>query len=152
VPLQSLRSYRKFVDEMPARESLSPRCLLFKLDPADPTLGISNRIWLALGGIVGLFTLSRLLAGPATPSSLYSKHQYLSPQDYLNASTSDPAPFDFCPVFGPGDEIAERRGQWSLLRSRVHTGSGARIQRVVQKAMAGDPITISVLGGSGGYS
>jgi len=28
-------------------------------------------------------------------------------------------------------------------------GSGARIQKVVQKAMAGEPVTISVLGGSG---
>ncbi len=32
----------------------------------------------------------------------------------------------------------------------MHTGSGARVQRVVQKAMAGLPVTISVLGGSGG--
>ena len=31
----------------------------------------------------------------------------------------------------------------------MHTGSGARVQRVVQKAMAGLPVTISVLGGSG---
>lgn len=30
-------------------------------------------------------------------------------------------------------------------------GSGARVQRVVQKAMAGLPVTISVLGGSGTF-
>ncbi len=34
----------------------------------------------------------------------------------------------------------------------MHTGSGARVQKVVQKAMAGLPVTISVLGGSGGSS
>ena len=47
--------------------------------------------------------------------------------------------------------MAERRGQWPLLKSRIHTGSGARIQRVIQKAMAGMPITVSVLGGSGKF-
>lgn len=73
----------------------------------------------------------------------------LTPRDYLNASQADPAPFDFCPIFGPGDIVAERRGQWGLLKSRLHQGSNARIQRVVQKALSGHPVTISVLGGSG---
>jgi hypothetical protein len=90
-----------------------------------------------------------LTAATSEPVSLYSRKQLLSPLDYLNASASDPAPFEFCPVFGPGDEIAERRGQWGLLKSRLHMGSGARVQKVIQKAMAGQPITISVLGGSG---
>ena len=84
-----------------------------------------------------------------TTSPYSSASGFLTPKDYLNASATDPAPFDFCPVFGPGDTIAERRGQWPLLKSRIHTGSGARIQRVIQKAMAGMPITVSVLGGSG---
>jgi hypothetical protein len=84
------------------------------------------------------------------PISQYSTSSgFLTPKDYLNASATDPAPFEFCPVFGPGDTVAERRGQWPLLKSRIHTGSGARIQRVIQKAMAGMPITVSVLGGSG---
>jgi len=78
-------------------------------------------------------------------------HQ-LTPRDYLNASESDPAPFEFCPIFGPGDAIAARRGQVELLRSRLHMGTGARVQRVLQKAMSGAPITISVLGGSGKFS
>ena len=60
----------------------------------------------------------------------------------------DPAPFEFCPVFGPGDAIAERRGQFELLKSRLHAGTGARVQKVLQKAMSGSPVTISVLGGS----
>lgn len=70
------------------------------------------------------------------------------PRNYLNNTLTDPAPFDFCPVFGPGDAIAARRGQFELLRSRVHMGSGARIQRVLRKAFAGEPTAISVIGGS----
>jgi hypothetical protein len=88
-------------------------------------------------------------AATDTVSQYSTASGFLTPKDYLNASAADPAPFDFCPVFGPGDAIAERRGQWPLLKSRIHTGSGARIQRVIQKAMAGMPITVSVLGGSG---
>lgn len=52
-------------------------------------------------------------------------------------------------MFGPGDAIAAKRGQFELLRSRLHTGTGARVQRILQKAMSGAPITISILGGSG---
>lgn len=77
-------------------------------------------------------------------------HQ-LVPRDYLNSSRSDPAPFEFCPVYGPGDAIAARRGQFELLRSKLHLGTGARVQRVLQKAMSGAPVTISVLGGSGKF-
>ncbi|KAJ9103196.1 hypothetical protein QFC21_002619 [Naganishia friedmannii] len=72
----------------------------------------------------------------------------LTPRDYLNASINDPAPFAFCPVFGPGDPVAERRGQWGLLKSRLHQGSNARVQKVIQKALSGLPVTISVLGSS----
>lgn len=72
----------------------------------------------------------------------------LEPRDYFNNSQTDPAPFEFCPVFGPGDAVAARRGQFELLRSRLHLGTGARIQRVLNKAMQGLPVTISVLGGS----
>lgn len=93
----------------------------------------------------------RFAAGPSY--SLPTGHYTASPglltaKDYLNASASDPAPFSFCPVFGPNDAVAKKWGQTGLLRSRIHSGSGARIQRVIQKAMAGQPITISVLGGS----
>jgi hypothetical protein len=49
---------------------------------------------------------------------------------------------------GPGDEVANRRGQAGLLRSKLHTGTGARMQRVVRKALSGAPLTISVLGAS----
>ncbi|WVQ85407.1 hypothetical protein IAT38_007572 [Cryptococcus sp. DSM 104549] len=108
--------------------------------------GVSQRIWLIVGLLVGLFTFSRLIFPSSDPLAFGGA--LLTPRDYLNASASDPAPFDFCPAFGPGDAVAERRGQWGLLKSRLHMGSGARMQRVVQKAMAGLPVTISVLGGS----
>ncbi|UOH80007.1 hypothetical protein LQV05_002656 [Cryptococcus neoformans] len=109
--------------------------------------GVSRRIWLLVAVVLGIFTFSRLLFPSHDPLASLGVG-LLTSKDYLNASAADPAPFDFCPVFGPGDEVAARRGQWGLLRSRLHMGSGARVQRVVQKAMAGLPVTISVLGGS----
>jgi hypothetical protein len=76
-------------------------------------------------------------------------YDHLVPRNYLNNSRTDPAPFDFCPIFGPGDAIADRRGQFELLKSRLHLGTGSRVQRVLQKAMSGGAVTMSVLGGSG---
>lgn len=95
-----------------------------------------------------LTRLSTCNVTASSESKLLHDHT-LTPRDYLNASQTDPAPFEFCPIFGPGDVVAERRGQWGLLKSRLHQGSNARIQRVVQKALSGMPVTISVLGGSG---
>lgn len=114
--------------------------------------GLPRRLWLALLSLLSILGFFRLIFSSSSSSSSnpYSApHTLLTPRDYLNASASDPAPFDFCPVFGPGDAVAERRGQWGLLRTRLHMGSGARVQKVIQKAMKGLPVTISVLGGSG---
>ncbi|KAL7423831.1 hypothetical protein Q5752_001415 [Cryptotrichosporon argae] len=113
-------------------------------------MGLPHRVLVLVGACLGLMLLSRLVipSSDSSSTSHYSTPTLLTAGDYLNASAADPAPFDFCPVFGPGDKIAERRGQVGLLRSRLHAGTGARVQRVVQKAMAGMPITISVLGGS----
>ena len=58
-------------------------------------------------------------------------------------------PFDFCPSYSPGDKIGTKYGTVTLSKSRMHLGSGARIQRVLNKALAGQSVTISVLGGSG---
>jgi hypothetical protein len=74
----------------------------------------------------------------------------LVPKDYLNTSDTT-VPFDFCPLYGPGDPLAEKYGVHALSRSKLHAGSGARVQRVIQKALAGLPVTISVVGGSSGY-
>lgn len=94
----------------------------------------------------GLWHLPRVFAAGSPDVAFENK--ILTPRDYLNASQADPAPFDFCPVFGPGDPVTERRGQWGLLKSRLHQGSNARMQKVIHKALSGSPVTISVLGGS----
>ena len=57
-------------------------------------------------------------------------------------------PFDFCPSYSPRDKIGAKYGAVTLSKSRMHLGSGARIQRVLNKALAGQSVAISVLGGS----
>uniref|UniRef100_A0A0W0F2L5 Capsular associated protein n=1 Tax=Moniliophthora roreri TaxID=221103 RepID=A0A0W0F2L5_MONRR len=75
----------------------------------------------------------------------------LKPKNYLNTSELDfgKNPFEFCPAYGPGDRVGQKYGSLALGQSRLHLGSSIRIQRVISKALAGQPITISVLGGSG---
>ncbi|KZT36267.1 hypothetical protein SISSUDRAFT_1050118 [Sistotremastrum suecicum HHB10207 ss-3] len=62
--------------------------------------------------------------------------------------SQEPNPFSFCPIGSSGDLLSEKYGVNNLARSRLHAGSGARVQKVLKKAMSGLPITISVLGGS----
>ncbi|KAK8850365.1 hypothetical protein IAR55_004283 [Kwoniella newhampshirensis] len=114
-------------------------------------LGLSQRGWAVITGLVGFLLLVKLLFSSSTPSSPHhhtTEASNLIPRDYLNNSMVDPAPFEFCPVFGPGDAVAARRGQLELLKSRLHTGTSARVQKVLQKAMSGAPVTMSILGGS----
>lgn len=115
-------------------------------------LGLSQRGWMILTSVVGLILLIKLLLPSSAPHEIHhaahTHESHLIPRDYLNNSRIDPAPFDFCPVFGPGDPITARRGQLELLKSRLHMGTGARVQRVLQKAMSGAPVTMSILGGS----
>ncbi|TXT03892.1 hypothetical protein VHUM_04315 [Vanrija humicola] len=110
--------------------------------------GLSQRAWLALTVVVGFVLFTKLIMTNDTHTHHTHDPTFIIPRDYLNNSATDRAPFDFCPVFGPGDAIAARRGQFELLRSRLHLGTGNRVQRVLRKAMSGMPITISVLGGS----
>ncbi|WVQ63096.1 uncharacterized protein L199_001247 [Kwoniella botswanensis] len=112
--------------------------------------GLSQKGWMAVTGFVGFILLLKLLFSGSSedPHHHVIDQSHLVPRDYLNNSLIDPAPFEFCPVFGPGDAIAARRGQLELLKSRLHTGTNARVQRVLQKAMSGSSITLSVLGGS----
>lgn len=81
------------------------------------------------------------------------------PKNYLHGvnnpigNSSEVAnPFDFCPVFGPKDDIAKKYGVVPLSQSRLHLGSGGRVHRVIHKALLGQPVTISVLGGSSACS
>jgi hypothetical protein len=46
--------------------------------------------------------------------------------------------------------MAAKYGAITLSQSRLHVGSGARLQRVISRALKGHPVTISVIGGSGG--
>lgn len=85
--------------------------------------------------------------GGARHGLLSSSHK-LQPHDYLNASATDPAPFPFCPIYGPGDDLAKRYSSAAMHKTVLHPGSNARVQRVINKAMRGLPVTVSVLGGS----
>lgn len=117
------------------------------------TLGLTNRIWLILGLFIFivLFTRAVLPVDPSLPRhGLTNAH--LRAKNYLNNSDSDPQPFPFCPLFGPGDELGNKYGVHALAKTRLHHGSGARVQRVIHKALSGLPVTISVLGGSGAFS
>jgi hypothetical protein len=49
------------------------------------------------------------------------------------------------------DEVGNKYGAVRLGQSRLHVGSGARVQRVLNRALAGYPVTISVIGGSGTF-
>ncbi|EEB94044.1 hypothetical protein MPER_07214, partial [Moniliophthora perniciosa FA553] len=75
---------------------------------------------------------------------------HVKPKNYLNTSELDfgKNPFEFCPAYGPGDRVGQKYGSLALGQSRLHLGSSIRIQRVISKALAGQPVTISVLGGS----
>ncbi|WVR08443.1 hypothetical protein IAU60_005498 [Kwoniella sp. DSM 27419] len=130
--------------------SLNLGSLLSKGKNKGSRLGLSQRGWLLVTGLVGFLLFIKLVSSGSAPTA--HRHEIdastLIPRDYLNNSLADPAPFDFCPVFGPGDAIAARRGQLELLKSRLHLGTGSRVQRVLQKAMSGSSITMSVLGGS----
>ena len=121
--------------------------------------GFPPRIIIFFSLLLTILYLTGAISVPHSSSSLSSSHgsshhgvthsHLLTPHDYLNASLSEPAPFAFCPLYGPGDEVANRRGQVNLLKTRLHTGTGARVQKVVRKALSGAPLTISVLGASG---
>lgn len=120
--------------------------------------GVPNRIWALLLAFVSLLVISRqALSYHRLPQSVTTAGlvpiNYLHSANYFitNASQGDTSsnPFHFCPVFGPRDDIAEKYGAVVLAQSRLHLGSGGRVHRVIHKALAGQPITMSVLGGSG---
>ncbi|KAF9781127.1 hypothetical protein BJ322DRAFT_1011254 [Thelephora terrestris] len=117
------------------------------------SFGVTNRIWLILSLIISVVLLSRYIFSSSSSSSA-GGHRLLSsdlkPKNYLNVSELQHpgSPFPFCPVFGEGDEVGKKYGALGLTKSRLHLGSGARIQRVINKAMGGFPVTISVIGGS----
>lgn len=114
------------------------------------SLGVTNRIWiiLALFFFLLLFTRSILPTDRSTPRHRIL-HSDLKPKNYLNVSDENAMPFSFCPALGPNDDLTAKYDPVSLSKTRFHLGSGARIQRVINKALAGLPVTISIIGGSG---
>ncbi|TFK32723.1 hypothetical protein BDQ12DRAFT_616564 [Crucibulum laeve] len=113
------------------------------------SFGVTNRIWIILGLFVFLLTVTHFVLPTTTPTfkDTYSTAN-LQSKNYLNASETDPNPFQFCPVYGPDDAIGKKYGASVLSMSRKHLGSGVRIQRLINRALAGKPVTISILGGS----
>lgn len=115
--------------------------------------GVTNRIWL----ILSLFLFIIIFTHYALPTTHRPQHQpqystaNLRPKNYLNASDTEPNPFAFCPPYSPGDELGVKYGTQVLSKSKMHLGSGDRIQQVLNRALAGLPVTISVLGGSGTF-
>ena len=115
------------------------------------TLGVTRRVWLILFVFLALILFTRSVL--PSESSHNSRHRLLhtdaKPRNYLNITDSGTQPFSFCPALGPGDELASKYDPVVLTKTRLHTGSGARVQRVIMRALAGHPVTISVIGGSG---
>ncbi|KAG5641250.1 hypothetical protein DXG03_005665 [Asterophora parasitica] len=111
--------------------------------------GVTNRIWLIIAFFLFVITFTHYVLPNthSTPIRSRSASANLKAKNYLNASDAD-NPFSFCPVYGPGDELGARYGAQVLSKSRMHIGSSERIQRVLNRALAGQPVTISILGGS----
>ncbi|PPQ85554.1 hypothetical protein CVT25_006724 [Psilocybe cyanescens] len=114
------------------------------------SLGVTNRIWALLVLIIFILSFTHLIwpsLNSAPPVQNYSNAD-LKPKNYFNVTEAGPNPFGFCPNYGPGDELGLKYGALTLSKSRLHLGSGGRVQRVLNQALAGHPVTISILGGS----
>ncbi|KAF8665047.1 hypothetical protein AX16_000659 [Volvariella volvacea WC 439] len=133
------------------------------------SFGITNRVWAIVFLVLFVVTFTHYVllpfVHPSSSSTFSGLYGYgygdggggllhkgpLKPINYFNANSTDaakPNPFKFCPTFGPGDEISAKYDQTVLSKSRVHLGSGARIQRFLNRALSGHPVTISILGSS----
>jgi len=131
----------------PARMGSDPEKSPSRLN--QKSLGVTNRIWLILALFLFLILFTRSIL-PTDSSN--TRHRLLNsdlrPKNYLNFTEDDALPFSFCPALGPGDQLATKYDPVALSKTRFHLGSGARVQRVINKALTGLPVTISVLGGS----
>ncbi|KAI0301311.1 hypothetical protein BC826DRAFT_988627 [Russula brevipes] len=123
------------------------------------TLGLPNRIWLILALFLSVLFFTRLILPSHNSDATYYLRNHpssysagLHPINYLNLSDADDEaaqnPFPFCPTFGKGDVLAEKYGPLAISKGWLHLGSGARVQQVIHKALLGQPVTISVIGGS----
>jgi len=120
------------------------------------TLGITNRVWLVIILVFATTLLLHHFLPGRSPSPLpsYASNDLL-PKNYLNSSSwtsPPPNPFPFCPSNGPSDTLAAKYGTALHSRTRNFQGTGYRIQRVLRRALSGQPVTISVIGGSSASS
>ena len=108
-----------------------------------------NRVWLIVAVVATVIILLHFLSPLHDESSSHPTYSNanLKAKNYLRSS-DQPNPFDFCPAYGPGDDVGNKYGPIRLGQSRLHMGSGARVLRVLNRALAGHPVTISVIGGS----
>lgn len=138
------------------------------------TLSSAARIWVLVVAFGLLFTITRLFSSKDSQKHSFYNQDALHPINYLNQTSSLAPPFAFCPVHGSMDVIGNKYGAHAMAKSRLHLGSGARVQRLIHRvriddtftlwdfiecpflifpqAMSGQPVTISVLGGSSKYT
>lgn len=117
-------------------------------------MGIRNRRCIILFLVIFIIAATLFIwpiSGSRSVAQIYSNAD-LKAKNYFNATEADPNPFPFCPNYGPDDVLGTKYGVVTLSKSRFHLGSGDRIQRVLNRALAGQPVTISVLGGSSEFS
>ncbi|KXN83806.1 hypothetical protein AN958_01042 [Leucoagaricus sp. SymC.cos] len=120
------------------------------------TFGVANRVWVVVVVLLATILLvHQFLPGPSQPRLPSYASDDLKPKNYLNttssssSSSSPPAnPFPFCPTNGPTDTLAAKYNGALLSQTRSFVGTGYRIQRVLRRALTGQPVTISIVGGS----
>lgn len=164
-PLMQRRTAKSTAHIAPPTPGIPSSAILSSVDKQPSrlnqrTLGLPNRIWLILTLFLSILLFTRLILPSHHSDASYYLRGHpapysptLHPINYLNFSDPDNEaeknPFPFCPTFGKGDVIAERYGPLAISKSWLHLGSGARVQQVIHKALLGQPVTISIIGGSG---
>ena len=113
-------------------------------------IGVRNRLCVVLILLIFIIAVA-LFTWPirdSRPDAQVYSNAGLKSKNYFNSTEDDPNPFLFCPNYGPDDELGTKYGAVTLSKSRFHLGSGDRVQRVLNRALAGQPVTISILGSS----
>jgi hypothetical protein len=111
------------------------------------------RVWLmvVLLFVIGVSHWYNLLPTPGRSNSSQRTtytNSHLRPFNYLNSSNGLPAnPFPFCGADHRLDEGVRKYG----IETTLNLGTGTRVNRVISRALAGQSVTISILGSSGAY-
>ncbi len=164
-PLLQRRAAKSSAYIAPPTPGIPPSAILSSADKHPSrlnqrTLGLPNRIWLIISLFLSVVLFTRLVLPSHHNDATYyfRPHSYaagLHPINYLNLSDADDDaaqnPFPFCPTFGKGDLLSEKYSPLVISKSWFHLGSGARVQQVIHRALLGQPVTISVIGGSSEY-